>query len=86
MVQKYEEVSAVIETVLMVLEVIVCIALIGAVLLQSGKGGGMGSTYGESDDALFSKGNDLDTLMAKATIYLGVAFAVITLALAKINA
>ena len=27
-----------IETVLMVLEVIVCIALIGAVLLQSGKG------------------------------------------------
>lgn len=44
MVQKYEEVSSVIETVLMVLEVIVCIALIGAVLLQSGKGGGMGST------------------------------------------
>ena len=67
-----------IETVLMVLEVIVCIALIGAVLLQSGKGG--------SDGAFFGKGNDLDTLMAKATIYLGVAFAVITLALAKINA
>ena len=65
-----------IETVLMVLEVIVCIALIGAVLLQSGKG----------DGAFFGKGNDLDTLMAKATIYLGVAFAVITLALAKINA
>lgn len=74
-----------IETVLMVLEVIVCIALIGAVLLQSGKGGGMGSTFGGSDGA-FGKGNDLDTLMAKATIYLGVAFAVITLALAKINA
>ena len=71
-----------IETVLMVLEVIVCIALIGAVLLQSGKGGGMGG----SDGAFFGKGNDLDTLMAKATIYLGVAFAVITLALAKINA
>ena len=75
-----------IETVLMVLEVIVCIALIGAVLLQSGKGGGMGSTFGCSDGAFFGKGNDLDTLMAKATIYLGVAFAVITLALAKINA
>lgn len=74
-----------IETVLMVLEVIVCIALIGAVLLQSGKGG-MGSTFGGSDGAFFGKGNDLDTLMAKATIYLGVAFAVITLALAKINA
>ena len=61
MVQKYEEVSSVIETVLMVLEVIVCIALIGAVLLQSGKGGGMGSTFGGSDGAFFGKGNDLDS-------------------------
>jgi preprotein translocase subunit SecG len=86
MVQKCEEVSFVIETVLMVLEVIVCIALIGAVLLQSGKGGGMGSTFGGSDGAFFGKGNDLDTVMAKATVWLGAAFAVITLALAKINA
>ena len=50
-----------IETVLIVLEVIVCIALIGAVLLQSGKGGGMGSTFGGSDGAFFGKGNDLDS-------------------------
>ncbi len=74
------------ETVLMVLEFIVCIALIGAVLLQSGKGGGVGGTFGGSDGAFFGKGNDLDTLMAKATIILGCAFAVITLALAKLNA
>lgn len=74
------------ETVLIILEVIVCAALIAAVLLQSGKGGGMGSTLGGSDGAFFGKGNDLDTVMAKATIFLGCAFAVITLALAKINA
>lgn len=74
-----------IETVLMVLEVIICIALIGAVLLQSGKGG-MGSTFGGSDGAFFGKGNDLDTVMAKATVWLGAAFAVITMALAKLNA
>ena len=74
-----------IETVLIVLEVIVCIALIGAVLLQSGKGG-MGSTIGGSDGAFFGKGNDLDSLMARATNYLGAAFAVITMALAKLNA
>lgn len=73
------------ETVLMVLEFIVCIALIGAVLLQSGKGG-VGGTFGGSDGAFFGKGNDLDTLMAKVTIVLGCAFAVITLALAKLNA
>ncbi|MBR5486623.1 MAG: preprotein translocase subunit SecG, partial [Phascolarctobacterium sp.] len=29
----------------MVLDFIVCIALIGAVMLQSGKGGGMGGTF-----------------------------------------
>ena len=73
---KYGEVSSVIETVLIVLEVIVCIALIGAVLLQAGKGGGMGSTFGGNDGAFFGKGNDLDTVMAKATIVLGAAFAV----------
>ena len=39
-----------------------------------------------TDQRPLALGNDLDTLMAKATIYLGVAFAVITLALAKINA
>ena len=75
-----------IETVLIVLEVIVCIALIGAVLLQAGKGGGMGSTFGGNDGAFFGNGTDLDTVMAKATVVLGGAFAVITLALAKINA
>jgi len=77
----------VIELVLEVLDIIVCIALIAAVLLQSGKGGGMGSTFGGSEGgAFFGKGNDLDSVMAKATIWLGSAFAVITLALAKINA
>ena len=74
------------ETVLMVLDFIVCIALIGAVMLQSGKGGGMGSTFGGSDGGFFGKGNDLDSVMAKATIVLGSAFAIITLALAKLNA
>lgn len=74
-----------IEAVLIVLEVIVCVALIAAVLLQSGKGG-VGSTFGGGEGGYFGKGNDLDTVMAKATIVLGCAFAVITLALAKINA
>jgi preprotein translocase subunit SecG len=55
-------------------------------MLQSGKGGGMGGTFGGSDGGFFGKGNDLDSVMAKATIVLGSAFAIITLALAKLNA
>lgn len=75
-----------IATVLMVLDVIVCIALIGAVLLQSGRGGGLSSSFGGGDGAFFGKGNDLDTLMSKATIILGAAFGIITLAIAKLQA
>ena len=72
-----------IATVLMVLDVIVCIALIASVLMQSGKGSGLSDAFGGG--AFFGKGNDVDTLMAKVTIGLGTAFGIITLALAKIN-
>ena len=75
-----------IATVLMVLDVSVCIALIASVLMQSGKGSGLSDAFGGGGgDAFFGKGNDVDTLMAKVTIGLGTAFGIITLALAKIN-
>lgn len=74
------------ETVLMVLDFVVCIALIVAVLLQSGRGGGLSSSFGGGDGAFFGKGNDLDTVMSKATVVLGSLFGVITLILAKLNA
>ena len=74
------------ETVLMVVDFIVCIALIGAVLLQSGRGAGLSSSFGGGDGAFFGKGNDLDTVMSKATIVLGALFGVLTLVLAKLNA
>ena len=75
-----------IATVLMVLDVIVCIALIASVLMQSGKGSGLSDAFGGGGGgAFFGKGKDVDTLMAKVTIGLGTAFGIITLALAKIN-
>ena len=74
------------ETVLMVVDFIVCVALIWAVLLQTGRGAGLSSSFGGGDCAFFGKGNDLDTVLSKATIVLGTAFGVITLALAKLNA
>ena len=70
----------------MVVDFIVCVALIGAVLLQTGRGAGLSSSFGGGDGAFFGKGNDLDTVLSKATIVLGTAFGVITLALAKLNA
>jgi preprotein translocase subunit SecG len=73
-------------TVLMVVDFIVCIALIVVVLMQTGRGAGLSSSFGGGDGAFFGKGNDLDTLLSKATIALGTTFGVITLALAKLNA
>lgn len=76
-----------IATVLMVLDVIVSIALIASVLMQSGKGSGLSDAFGGGGGggAFFGKGNDVDTLMAKVTIGLGTTFGVITLAIAKIT-
>lgn len=75
-----------IATVLMVLDVIVCIALIASVLMQSGKGSGLSDAFGGGGGgAFFGKGNDVDTLRAKVTIGLGTAFGITRLALAKIN-
>ena len=73
-------------TVLMVVDFLVCIALIAVVLLQTGRGAGLSSSFGGGDGAFFGKGNDLDTVLSKATIALGTTFGVITLALAKLNA
>ena len=74
------------ETVLMVVDFIVCIALIAAVLMQTGRGAGLSSSFGGGDGAFFGKGNDLDTILSKATIALWTTFGIITLALAKLNA
>ena len=74
------------ETVLMVVDFIVCVALIAAVRLQTGRGAGLSSSFGGGDGAFYGKGNDLDTILSKATIALGTTFGIITLALAKLNA
>lgn len=72
------------EMILMVLDVIVSVAIIVVVLMQSGKAG-MGSTFGGSEGTFMGKGNDLDTVLSKATVVLGILFALITTVLAKLN-
>ncbi|MGI6263309.1 MAG: preprotein translocase subunit SecG [Succiniclasticum sp.] len=71
--------------VLSVVDLIVCVALIAAVLAQTGRGGGLSSSFGGSDTAFFGKGNDFDTVMSKATIVLGAVFGIVTLVLAKLS-
>ena len=72
--------------VLQILEAIVSIALIAVVVLQSGKGGGLGGSIGggAADSVLGGKKKGLDEYLSKATMVLGGLFAVITLSLVKL--
>jgi preprotein translocase subunit SecG len=45
----------------------------------------LSSSFGGGDSAFFGKGNDLDTVMSKATVILGSAFGIVTLVIAKLN-
>lgn len=68
----------------MILEAVICIALIATVVLQSGKSAGMsGSIAGGAETLFGGKKKGMDELLAKATMFLGVLFALVTMALVK---
>ena len=68
----------------MVIEAILCIALIIVVVMQSSKSAGMsGSIGGGAESICGGKARGLDAVLAKATMILAAAFAVVTILLAK---
>jgi preprotein translocase subunit SecG len=71
--------------VLQIVEAILSILLIGVIVLQSGKGGGLsGSIGGGAETVLGGKKKGLDEYLSKITMVLGALFAVITMTLVKI--
>lgn len=73
------------EIILTILEVIASIALIGVVLLQSGKNSGLGTISGNNDNYM-SKGmaNGLDKVLANSTKWIAGAWLLLTLSLSLI--
>ena len=71
----------VLKTIVIVLEVLASIALIGIVLLQSGKEAGLsGAIAGNSDSYMSkSKNGGLDKKLASATKWVALAWIVLTL-------
>jgi preprotein translocase subunit SecG len=66
----------------MILEAVICIALIATVVLQSGKSAGMsGSIAGGAETLFGGKKKGLDELLARATMILGILFGLVTMAL-----
>ena len=76
----------VIKTILIVLEVIASIALIGVVLMQSGKEAGLSGAIAGNNDSYMSKSKNggLDKTLAKATKWIALVWIVMTLALSLI--
>ena len=76
----------VLETILIVLEAICSVALIGVVLLQSGKEAGLsGALAGNSDSYLSkNKNGNLDQMLASSTKWIALAWILLTLALSLV--
>ena len=71
-------------TALMILEAVISIALIAAVVLQSGKSAGLsGSIAGGAETLFGGKKKGLDEMLAKATMVLGLLFGVVTMSLVR---
>ena len=68
----------------MVIEAILCIALIIVVVMQSSKSAGMSGSIGGGAESIFGgKARGLDAVLAKATMILAAAFAVVTILIEK---
>ena len=66
-----------------ILQLLCGLAIIGAVLFQSGKSAGLSGTIGGVADSFLAKNKakSLDAKLARATKWVGAAFIVLTLAL-----
>ena len=69
-----------------VLYVIVCLFLIIVVLLQPGKGDGMGSAFGGSSTGSVFGGRGASTVLTKMTTGAAVLFMLLSIVLAKFSA
>ena len=74
------------ETILIVLEAICSIALIGVVLLQSGKEAGLSGALSGSSDSYMSKNKkgNLDAMLASSTKWIALAWVLLTLSLSLV--
>lgn len=72
-------------TILIVVHVIVCVALIMIVLLQTGKGADMGAAFGGGGSQTLFGSTGASTFLSKATTGAAIIFMLTSLALAYIS-
>jgi len=72
-------------TFFVVIHVVICLALVLVVLLQSGRGGGLAGAFGGGGAQTFFGGRGAATLLSKATAWLAVGFMVMSILLAVLS-
>lgn len=75
-----------VETILLVLQIICALGLIFTVLMQEGKSAGLSGTIAGGADMIFGKKKGVDELFAKITAWLAAFFLLFTLLVAMLNA
>jgi preprotein translocase subunit SecG len=70
-----------VEIAVTVLHVILAIALIATIILQSGRSAGLSGSITGGAEALFGKKKGLDELLGKVTVVIAFFFAALSLAL-----
>ena len=78
---------ATVAIIIAIIDVLVCIALVGLVIFQEGNDKGLG-VIGGGADTFFGKekGRTFDSKLKKITTLLAIAFAILTIALFRILA
>jgi len=76
-----EGVKTVLKGLVTGLHVILAIAVIAVVLLQSGKSAGLSGSIAGGAETIFGKKKGLDELLGKVTVVIGILFAVTSLVL-----
>lgn len=71
-------------TVLTIIYLVICLALIAVVLLQSGRAAGLGAIAGGAQ-SLVGKKKGLDEKLGKVTTYVAVVFMLLTIILVVVN-
>ncbi len=69
------------KTALMIIHVIISVALIASVLLQSGKSAGLSGAIDGGAQTLFGKKKGLDDLFSKVSTGLAIAFMILAIVL-----
>lgn len=75
----------VLETIILILQIICALGMIATVLLQSGKSAGLSGSIAGGSEAIFGKKKGVDELFSKITAYLAGFFMLFTLILAVLQ-